>query len=355
MHERLNTLQALRALAALAVVFYHTIAAVARSYPDGTIPATVMNIGWLGSFGVDVFFVISGFIMVYAHYDDFQVPGSQRRFLSKRLRRIVPNYWLLTTVGVLAILLMPTLSQHGRTFDPLWIIASYAFIPWTSDAGITMPVLGLGWTLNYEMYFYVVFSFALLFPRKLAIPLLALVFSISIAVGTIINPETPLLKQMTNWLLAEFLGGVVLGVAFKKGRWIPTFSAILLIAFIILMLTASVEWRDNGTFPQHFRLVFFGLPALAIVLATTLCEWIRNLRVPSILLFLGNASYSIYLTHVFTLPLLLKILSALGLQLPFEVTIVVLMVASTIIAVIFYELFERPTQRLLRPAKHATV
>ena len=351
MRNRLKTLQALRAFAAMAVVFYHTIAATDHAYPDGTIPDSLMNIGWLGGFGVDVFFVISGFIMMYAHWGDFQLPGSQRSFWSNRLRRIVPNYWLLTTVGVLIILLMPSLSQHGRTFDPYWIIASYAFIPWTSDSGITMPVLGLGWTLNYEMYFYVVFSFALLFPRNLAIPLLVLVFLTSIAAGTFISSDAPLFKQVTSWLLIEFLCGVALAIAFKKGRSVQTSTAVLLVAITFPLLAMALLWRDNGAFPHYLRLVFYGTPALAIVLAATLSEGMRNLRVPAFIILLGDASYSIYLTHLFTLPATLKILPVLGIELYFLLNIVVLVVASAVVGVIFYKLFEHPTQKMLRPTK----
>lgn len=353
MRERLYAIQALRALAALAVVTYHSIETVSRALPSGTVNLTVMDLGWLGNFGVDVFFVISGFIMIYSHYDDFAVPGSQWRFLSNRFRRIVPNYWALTMIGALVILLMPSLSSMGRTFDPYWVFASLMFIPYASNSGIQLPVLGLGWTLNYEMYFYFVFSFVLLLPRRLGLLIMALWFLASIAIGSLIEPHahSPLTKQMTSWLLIEFLMGICVGVAFKKGAFLRTIPATLLLVSIIPMLFASLHLRENGTLSQVFRLVFFGYSAIAILSAATLCNYFRKIRVPKILLLLGSASYSLYLTHVFTLPFAYKIISEIKQHIPFELAVLFLIVLSAIVAIIFYSLFEKPVERFLRPAQ----
>lgn len=143
--------------------------------------------------------------MIYAHFDDFGSSGSSRRFLGKRLVRIVPIYWLLTALATVIIFVAPHLSQHGREADLQWILASFFFIPWTSSTGIPLPVLGLGWTLNYDMYFYLIFSIALFFRKRIAILGLTEFFILSITLGYLLDHKGAFLSQAAHWLLAEFI------------------------------------------------------------------------------------------------------------------------------------------------------
>src|SRR5262249_39672775 len=143
----LDSLQALRAVAALSVVLYH-IDFIGR-----------------GAFGVDIFFVLSGFIICHVTAADRQ------HFLLKRLIRIVPLYWARTLVVCALALAAPRLLQ---TTSDSWmgLLKSLFFIPYEKESGRVYPVLFLGWTLNYEMFFYVVFSIALALRPALA-PLLS--------------------------------------------------------------------------------------------------------------------------------------------------------------------------------------
>src|SRR5690606_35064881 len=104
-----------------------------------------------GDFGVDLFFVISGFIMVHVSRNQFARPGAPLDFVRRRLVRIVPLYWTMTTLMVAVVLLLPQ-SVDTATADPRQWIASYLFIPFErASDGMMRPVLGLGWSLNYEM------------------------------------------------------------------------------------------------------------------------------------------------------------------------------------------------------------
>lgn len=352
MKRRLDTIQALRAFAATVVLFHHSVEAVYRGpAPASKASGIFREVASMGAFGVDIFFVVSGFIMVYAHADDFAASGAQSRFLTNRIRRLVPNYWLLTSVAVLTLVIAPGLSHYGRTADWQWVLASYLFVPWTSEAGIGLPVLGLGWTLNYEMYFYVLFSFALLFSRWVGLLLLGLAIAVSILLGAIFAPTTPFLVQATNWLLLEFFVGALLGLAFIKGMSIPFRPAVFLLLTTAALVAVSMVFRENGTLTQFQRFVFYGVPAAALVATAALSEKIRALRVPGWLLLVGAASYSLYLTHLFSLPLTQRALAYFWIGLDPFIEILLLLTVSILVSILFYQLFERPTQRLLRKPK----
>ncbi len=152
--RRLDNIQLLRALAALSVVITHTL------HETGAHEQT-LNLG----FGVDVFFVISGFIMAQTSLREFGMAGAPLRFFLRRLARVAPIYWLLTTLMLAGSLIAPSLL-NVPTGGLGHIVASYLFIPDARGAGEMRPVLALGWTLNYEMFFYALFSLALLAPAR---------------------------------------------------------------------------------------------------------------------------------------------------------------------------------------------
>ncbi len=348
--SRLYSVQALRAIAALLVVIYHATEATLRNVRSGGeySAALILDIAWLGNVGVDIFFVISGFIMVYAHFDHFGKSGSPIRFLVKRLIRIVPNYWLLTIFAGIIIFFAPHFSQHGREAEIPWIFASLLFIPWTSAAGIPVPIIGLGWTLNFEMYFYVIFSIALIFKRRSAIRGLTLFFIMSIAFGYVFDYKNTFLSQATHWLLAEFLLGIFLGLAFKNGKSISNKLGVVLITVSCVLMALALMFKADGTLLPILRLALFGGSAACLVACLTLTPLSHKLHFPRLILLLGNASYSLYLTHVFTLPATLFGFQYLPFYLSGWIIIVLLVIISIIVGVIFYTLIEKPIQQFIQ-------
>ena len=156
----LQGLQVLRAVAALGVVFHHLpIFLEGKLGLTGVVPPLL-----LGAAGVDLFFVISGFIMVYSSEPLFGRPHAPRVFLLRRLSRIVPLYWAATSF-LLGYLLLVGVAFVRVNLPWDVILTSYAFIPFPRRDGLMMPVLNVGWTLNYEMFFYLVFAAAILLPR----------------------------------------------------------------------------------------------------------------------------------------------------------------------------------------------
>ena len=166
----LASIQVLRAAAALAVLFAHLWPALAQFGNENIIPNFTF-----GAAGVDLFFVISGFIMVYTSERLFGQRDGPGRFLTRRLIRIVPMYWALTTLVVVAWYGVK-LPDHTTWTN---VVGSYLFIPTLKPGGGTAPVLGVGWTLNYEMLFYFLFAITIMFQRRMAVIVLsALLFGI---------------------------------------------------------------------------------------------------------------------------------------------------------------------------------
>jgi exopolysaccharide production protein ExoZ len=172
-------IQILRAIAAYLVVFHH----IQSHFVDNHSVAAVSNIGIIG---VDIFFVISGFIMILTTSGEARSPLS---FWRDRLVRIVPLYWLATfsLVGLSLIGLAPT-GLHGWDLQDL--LASLLFIPEVRADGAGMPILFVGWTLNYEMFFYLLFGLALLLRNQLlsVVALTGLFLGLAIA-GRILRPR----------------------------------------------------------------------------------------------------------------------------------------------------------------------
>ncbi len=145
----------LRGVSAFCVVFEHSMF-YARERLDSAIPV------WdFGRIGVFLFFAISGFVMVVTNPPgSSDVPGNWRRFGLKRLIRVVPPYWLATTLKLGALVAVPATVLHAE-LAPGSTIASYFFLPTHNIDGKVQPLLGVGWTLLFEMLFYLLFTLAL--------------------------------------------------------------------------------------------------------------------------------------------------------------------------------------------------
>jgi exopolysaccharide production protein ExoZ len=323
-HERLDSVQALRAVAALAVVCNH-------------IPA-IEN----GAYGVDLFFVISGFIVCHVAAAD---PG---RFMAKRLIRVLPVYWLCT-IALFALAALAPQFMGATRADWGELAKSLFFVPYLKGSGHVYPLLYLGWTLNYEMLFYVLFALSLLIspqrPQWVAAPLLLTLF----ALGQLVSFDSVPLRFWTAPIVIEFVFGIVAYSIWRRGLLAHLSPAVAVTSAVsALALLVLVHPNDPITRPWQW-----GPPALVMFLATLSLE--GRWRVPALWLLIGNASYSLYLTHPYVIQALQKKLTMLDAFTPAKVS---LMVAAVLIccaiAIAFFRLIERPSnlwlrRRLLRP------
>lgn len=253
--------------------------------------------------GVDAFFVISGLIMWITTCDRAVSP---LKFLNHRLVRIVPLYWITTTIMVAAMVVAPSVLQTAR-FDLNHIIASYAFIAWPHPtSGFMQPVVFPGWTLNYEMFFYLIFSVLLLVRRSYrlviaavvftALPLIGAMFQNGLGHGALLDSQ---FKFYTSVNMLEFFVGMLLGEVFNRTRGLqaigPRFGLLLaLIGLVLLPITADF-------FPDIPSIFSRGVPALLLVTGALACDSVGGVPRHWLPLLVGNASYSLYLMHPFVL------------------------------------------------------
>lgn len=322
--ERLYGIQYLRAIAALMVVIYH---AGLRSEFDFHI----------GGAGVDVFFVISGVIMWIIGTERPLDPGA---FLVRRFARIAPLYWSVT-LGVFVIAMaMPELMQEMHT-DTGRLLLSLLFIPHMDRAGQPFPVLAAGWSLNYEMFFYLLFALAMMLPRRFWLPAMTAGLTALSSASALQLEGSVILATYTDPMLLEFVAGLWLGWLWQR-RLLPsaragapmTAAGAALIAAQQLLGIDGLDWRP----------IAWGIPAVAIVLGVLAIEAEGRMPVVPRLERLGDASYSIYLLHGPMVGLIWRLSGGppLALYLPLAA-----MVCSAA-GLLCWRLFEQPATRFTR-------
>ncbi|WP_273144034.1 acyltransferase family protein [Oceanicaulis alexandrii] len=246
--------------------------------------------------GVDVFFVISGFIMYFLMHERFGAKGVAWEFLLKRLVRIIPLYWIFTTLMLVAMLAFPE-AVNNSDISLRHVLLSYLFIPAEAPSGQLTPILSVGWTLNLEMLFYIVFAISLLFKRWLGLAFIigSLLALILIAQFASFAPAP--FKVWGYPVVLEFLFGIAIAAAYTQGlrlvRWMrwPVIAAAL-------ALLVTFEAMGANEFSE--RWLFWGMPAAMIVAVTVFCEE-RPGRISTLLAYAGDASYALYLSHLFVI------------------------------------------------------
>lgn len=279
----LNSIQLLRAIAAWVVVGHHFMQILYGVSEVGFVGGLFSKYGALG---VDLFFVISGFVIYHATVDK-QI--SPTRFLVMRLIRIVPAYWFFTLTTAMVL-------YFSATFIPLtqlesgFLLKSLFFIPASNPSGIGFfPLLTPGWSLNFEMFFYVIFALALLVSNSYRF--LALFMGV-----TFLQWIAPALGSpwtyFHNNIVFEFLLGVAVAVIYREG-WLSRLS-IAHSVFLLLLAIVIIAIKGGA---HHY--LFAGVPCALIVIAALAQE--KHFATKSFFIALGDWSYSTYLCHVLVL------------------------------------------------------
>ena len=284
--------------------------------------------GWthtaLGQAGVDVFFVISGFIMAHVSRRE-TTPGA---FLLARVTRVVPLYWVVTLVAVVL----------HRVTDAGHILESLAFWPHPDQEGRDWPVLLQGWTLCYEMFFYALFAAALLIVPSRRLPALTVVLLALAVAGAVLHPANAAVATYTSPLLLEFLAGLWLHRIWDHGWLRQAWPALGVGLAAFATQTALPE-------PGTWRCLAWGVPAALVVAGALGLE--EAGRVPFLpwLRRLGDASYATYLTHTLVQDTAVPLLRPL----PLPVASPLAVFACMAVGWATYMLVEQPLSRWLRP------
>ena len=350
--------QILRAAAALMVVWHHARheagLMAARGAAPALDPGTILP--WWG--GVDLFFVISGFVIVHASKNLFGAPGGRARFLAHRAARVVPLYWLVSLVFLAVAMVRPDLLGDAAALlrAPGTILAGFLFWPAARPDGTIQPLYGLGWTLNYEAFFYGLFAIGLGFGRRGAVAWLALALVTLVTVGLLV-PGLPVpIRFWADPIVLEFLLGAGLALAYREGfRPSGTLRLGLAFAGLVGLALAARLLVGEGAGDGVLRPLLVGVPACLLVAAALGPEraaaQVAALPAPVRgLVVLGDASYALYLVHPFALRLGREVLVRLGLAPALHPWggLAVMVAASVVAALLVHRFVERPLTRWAR-------
>nr|WP_314466582.1 acyltransferase [uncultured Novosphingobium sp.] len=282
--RKLWSIQALRGLAALAVVAYHA----ARHLGKAVDASAITRLTQPGHAGVDLFFVLSGFIILHVHRADIGRPQALRRYLWQRFARLMPIYWV-----ALAATIALMLPRHADEVTAAGVALSASLLPTVQD-----PLLGVAWTLQHEMLFYGAFALLIL-NRRLGLCVLALWLGWGISQFCGLVPSGLDVPRLTSVFNLQFLFGMMAAAAVASGRLnhgrrLAALSALLLV--VVGMLEATGRMDGYGSLAR----LAYGVPSALLIAG--LAGWegqaAKPVRVPGVLTALGDASYSLYLFHL---------------------------------------------------------
>lgn len=333
---RLGWIEACRGIAATAVLIYHAVRHFDKNYGLPLLGHIVQ----FGHAGVDLFFVISGFIILFVHYDDIGRPGRIKRYVERRLTRILPTYWVALAVTVVLILA----GGHALPFrDVAWAILP---VPINSE-----PIVEVAWTLQYEFVFYAMFA-VLIMNRVVGIGIILAWLSV-IMVMAAWTGTTSVPAAFYGEFNLEFFAGMVVAYRLRQGH-VGRYKTIF-VAGLTMLVTAAVaedlHWIESyGMFTR----LAYGLPCTLIVLGAAEASRRGNARVPPILRILGSASYSLYLFHFIFIGLAWKLLLASGFAAAINPVIgcVISVVIAMLGGVMVSRLAEYPLMHFIRDALH---
>ena len=336
--EQYNVLQIIRLFAASMIILYHTDL-----------------IGGRGYFGVQIFFVISGFLAFHST----RRPVSAGRYLLRRCIRLLPLYWIFTVLTFLVLTVRPGISNMSDE-DPVHFLFSMLFIPFRGKAGAVLPILAVGWTMQYEMAFTLLFSLSLLVSHRHRALICSLLLLGLTAVGLFLKPKPLFLKYYASEHLIDFSLGLLSGFLWHRLRAsVPAdrpvlsrlsgvssvavkllLSALALGSLVFLILDVKLPFRLH----QAVRL---GIPAAVLIFSLMLL--LERVSFPRRLLSLCKMTYSVFLVEYFTTSVYKRLIPPSPGLVTAVLSLAVLFAVTFVLSAVPYRLIEvRLTSRLKR-------
>jgi peptidoglycan/LPS O-acetylase OafA/YrhL len=344
---RLDALQGLRGCAALLVVVAHSLIIF-----QGATRIEIADA--YGALGVDAFFVVSGFLMIYVHGKDFGAPRATKKFYARRIARIVPLYWAVTILYAIK-------QIHFGQATVEQTVKSLLFIPYQLPDGLWRPVLGQGWTLNYEMVFYLVFGLALLFARGVWIIFGVLGTLTVLNICGLISGAHNLFTFWSDPIVMYFLAGVAIGLLRARTRRGPSFAVASTATLAVLALAVLLLGVFYGK-PIVIAVVIPVAAVSAVAVAALAREDFGTSKMRRLAARVGDASYSIYLTHTFVIaPAAKLVVAKLFPELPISVFTLLMIPTTAIVGYGVFRFVERPLIRawtrafVKRPSTQTTI
>lgn len=332
---KILSIQYWRAVAALMVVVAHMLLH----------PLAVPDVSYrrLGSFGVLLFFVISGFIMVYTtgrgRFDRWD-------FLRRRFERIVPLYWLVTLGIALLAIVAPSVLKN-TSFSWPGLATSLLFIPYARHDGEIVPLMKLGWSLNYEVFFYLLFAAAASMGARERTLFLTLLFIALSILGLLVPFSAAIPYFYTQPVILSFCVGMGIGLWAQDERLLRYSPAIATgwALLALLAIAAGFSVPHNQPIGPMTDACFVAASA-----ALLLCGLALEARLPAspFGLALGNASYAIYLIHMYVVGFAGVAAHRVAPAHAQWLVIAIGLPVTVILAILTHRLIERPIARLLK-------
>ena len=341
---QLSGIQILRGIAAVGVVIQH---AFGHSF---LVEPGTANHGWLatvGAAGVDLFFVISGFIMLYVSFPTQSAPLKPGQFLLRRITRIYPFYWICS-LAVALPWMVGFLSS--KPFTAGTVTKSLLLVP----VPVTEQLIAVSWTLSYEMLFYLVFAGTLLFRSRVVSALLSTFVIIAVILIGSRLPVGEMKRFLANPVMVEFCFGLLLALAWSRGVratsvvWMVAGFLVIMIAPLVLEGRTLATWPSVIIWPSVARPLAWGVPSVAVLAGFLAIAPARNLGTRFAIL-VGDASYAIYLTHLFFVSVSGRLIetTVVG-KLPQFVVVPVVIALCVAIGIAVHIVIETPVLALVR-------
>lgn len=353
--ERIEFIQALRGVAALVVVLRHCWEYVGNNIHNDIGTMLCMP---AGTMGVDLFFIISGFIMVYTTWGQPGNVADAVEFYIKRFSRIVPAYAVIMLIEIFV-------SHGGLSFfashrDLISLAKGLLFLPQgdiSNPPYYGTPPLSVGWTLNYEIYFYAIFGVTMLFGRMrwialAGVSILTLIVYPRVTRGTFstnvygnYDYHPFYLNLITNPIIWLFMAGVAIGIIYRSRFKFRNVTGLRVASFCSI---AFVVWQYLSQYQMNHGITLWGLSLVPMVLCLALWNKAESIQPPKMLAYLGNISFSLYLVHISMMGIISKLATLF--HAPFDgLSSYILMVAASVgAAAISHHYLEERLSRVVR-------
>jgi exopolysaccharide production protein ExoZ len=343
--NKLLSLQILRGLAVLLVVYAHAIDNQIELHIGESFQQKFYFLENFGAVGVDIFFVISGFIISLVS-KKYLRPYGFKDFLIKRFIRIVPAYWIITTI----VLILSILTLNSSGFNLRYILKSFLVLPIFDSGWFIFPALLVGWTLAFEMYFYIVVSVFTLSKSRHFLFYSFTFITLLVLAGLAFKDSTNVIfKFVSNPINLEFVLGCMIGVVYSSRIRISYLLSMFLavVGLLCLGITIFTGYGDiseaekivNGNL-GFLRVFLWGVPSAILVAGFVFLEARVSASILKYLILIGDASYSIYLTHYLSMSIYKSNWRFFNLLYP-DFFVVTAIAFSTAVGIAFYFMVER--------------
>ncbi|MEO6520896.1 MAG: acyltransferase [Mucilaginibacter sp.] len=353
MNKKINSIQLLRAIAVILVIYNHSFIISRGNNFSDSLQSHFLNVRHWTSIGLDLFFVVSGVIMTIVTKSYLKKPDGWFEFLLKRMVRILPLYWLLSIVVYFERYAIHHPVTHGE------IAKTILFFPVFAARDALLPIIGQGWSLSLEIYFYLIIVIALVFkPKQLFRPLIVTLIILGV-VGCFIDPKSVLIKFLCTPILFEFAFGVAVGIGYqyfmarydqKKLSTVKILSVTATIIGLALMLASLLYDSDGISSPAIIltdngmalaRSLIWGLPCSIFVFGLMFMEQAFELTIPVIWIKIGDASFSGYLIHMLVILTVGKLYPKFGLN-NGDIFVIIATLFSIAVSLPVYQYLEKP-------------